>query len=87
MSKLIGSRAEVFHGTAERTSGGLRTKDLMLGKDGQIKSIAAHDAALERMKREGKKSMVKVFKPKKGKFTLQPKEGTAAYKKKIKKMI
>lgn len=86
-TKPIGSRAEVFHGTAERTSGGLTAKDLMLdAKDGQIKSVAAHQAALDRMKREGKKHLTKVFKPKKGTFTLQPKEGTKEYKKKIKKM-
>lgn len=86
-TKPIGSRAEVFHGTAERTSGGLTAKDLMLdAKDGQIKSVAAHQAAIERMKKEGKKHLTKVFKPKKGAFTLQPKEGTKEYKKKIKKM-
>ena len=88
MSKLFGSRAEVFHGTAEKTTGGLRAKDLMLdSKDGQIKSVAAHQAALYRMKSEGKKRLTKVFKPKKGKFALQPKEGTKDYKKKIKKMM
>ena len=87
-TKPVGSRAEVFHGTADKTSGGLRQKDLMLDpNDGQIKSVAAHKAALARMKREGKKHLTKVFKPKKGKFALQPKEGTAAYKKKIKKMM
>ena len=86
-AKPIGSRAEVFHGTAQKTSGGLRAKDLMLDpKDGQIKSVAAHQAALERMKREGKKHLTKIFKPKKGKFALQPKEGTKEYKKKMKKM-
>jgi len=82
----VGSRAEVFHGTAEKTSGGLMKKDLMMGKDGRIKSKAAHDAAVARMKSEGKAAMVKIFKPKKGKFTLQPKQGTSAYEKKIKKM-
>ena len=87
-TKLIGSRAEVFHGTAAKTSGGLTQKDLMLdAKDGQIKSVAAHQAALERMKKEGKKHLTKVFKPKKGKFALQPKEGTKEYKKKVKKMM
>lgn len=86
-TKPIGSRAEVFHGTADKTSGGLKKKDLMLDpKDGQIKSVAAHQAALDRMKREGKKHLTKVFKPKKGKFALQPKEGTKEYKKKMKKM-
>lgn len=82
----VGTRAEVFHGTAEKTAGGLAKKDLMMGKDGRIKSKAAHAAALKRMKKEGKKAMVKVFKPKEGKFKLQPKEGTKAYDKLIKKM-
>jgi len=41
---------------------------------------------LARMKSEGKAAMVRVFKPKKGKFSLQPKEGTKAYEKKIAKM-
>jgi len=86
-AKPIGSRAEVFHGTAAKTSGGLTQKDLMLDpNDGQIKSVAAHKAALKRMEREGKKHLTKVFKPKKGKFALQPKEGTKEYKKKMKKM-
>jgi hypothetical protein len=85
--KPVGSRAEVFHGTAAKTSGGLTQKGLMLDpNDGQIKSVAAHKAALKRMEREGKKHLTKVFKPKKGKFTLQPKEGTKEYKKKMKKM-
>ena len=39
--KTIGSRAEVFHGTALRTSGGLTKKDLFKGKDGRIKSRKA----------------------------------------------
>ena len=86
-TKPIGSRAEVFHGTAAKTSGGLTQKDLMLDpNDKQIKSVAAHKAALKRMEREGKKHLTKVFKPKKGKFALQPKEGTKEYKKKMKKM-
>ena len=82
----IGTRAEVFHGTADKTAGGLVKKDLMMGKDGRIKSKAAHAAALKRMKKEGKKAMVKVFKPKKTGFKLQPKAGTAEYEKKIAKM-
>jgi hypothetical protein len=55
-------------------------------KDGRIVSKAASEAALKRMKDEGKKAMVKVFKPAKKGFKLQPKEGTVAYKKLIKKM-
>ena len=34
----IGSKAEVFHGTKERTAGGLTKNDLFLDKDGRIKS-------------------------------------------------
>ena len=84
--KTFGSRAEVFHGTAEKTAGGLKKKDLFQDQYGAIKSKAASKAALERMEEEGKKAMVKVFKPKKSGFKLQPKVGTSAYKKLIKKM-
>lgn len=85
--KTTGTRAEVFHGTAMKTAGGLTTDDLMRSEDGRIKSKAACEAALARMKEEGKKSMVNVFKSKAGTFKLQPKEGTKEYKKKIKKMM
>lgn len=81
----VGSRAEVFHGTADKTAGGLSKKDLIM-KDGRIVSKAASKAALKRMKAEGKKAMVRVFKPKKTGFKLQPKVGTAEYEKKIAKM-
>lgn len=85
--KLIGTRAEVFHCTADHTAGGLRKIDLYLdAKDGQIKSKAAHKAALDRMKKEGSGHLVKVFKPEKGEFKLQPKQGTAKHKKLVKKM-
>jgi hypothetical protein len=85
-NKMIGSRAQVFHGTADQTAGGLKKKDLILD-DGRIKSKAAQEAALARMKNEGKKHLVKVFKPTKKGFKLQPKEGTKAYKMKVKKMM
>jgi hypothetical protein len=39
------------------------------------------------MKKEGKKHLTKVFKPTKKGFKLQPKEGTKAYDKKMKKMM
>ena len=82
---MIGSRAQVFHGTADQTAGGLKKKDLILD-NGEIKSKAAQQAALARMKKEGKKYFVKVFKPTKKGFKLQPKEGTKAYKTKVAKM-
>ena len=82
-----GSRAEVFYGTAAHTAVGLAKKDLVQDKYGNIKSKAAVAAAKKRMKDEGKKAMVKVFKPvKKGDFKLAPKKGTKKYKTLIKKM-
>ena len=36
--KIIGSRAEVWHGTAKKTSGGLLKKDLKMNKRGRIVS-------------------------------------------------
>tara|TARA_R110002072_G_scaffold5495_8_gene35171 strand:- start:1663 stop:1869 length:207 start_codon:yes stop_codon:yes gene_type:complete len=67
------------------TSGGLTKKDLVV-KDGRIVSKAASQAALKRVKSEGKKHLTKVFRPTKKGFKLQPKKGTAAYKKLVKKM-
>lgn len=81
----VGSRAQVFHGNADMTPGGLRKADLVQGADGSIKSKAAVAAAKKRMKEEGPKAMVKVFKAKKGTFKLQPKKGTRAYERLIKK--
>tara|TARA_B100001250_G_scaffold413733_1_gene448851 strand:+ start:2150 stop:2407 length:258 start_codon:yes stop_codon:yes gene_type:complete len=84
--QTFGSRAEVFHGTALKTTGGLEKTDLIQDKYGKIVSKSARKAALVRMKDEGKKHLVKVFKPKKSGFGLQPKEGTKKYKTLIKKM-
>ena len=85
--ETYGSRAQVFHGTALKTTGGLTKSDLVQDKYGKIVSKAARKAALERMKAEGKQHLVKVFKPRKSGFKLQPKEGTKAYEKRIKKML
>ena len=63
--QTFGSRAEVFHGTAMKTTGGLTKSDLVQDKYGRIVSKAARKAALTRMKSEGKQHLVKVFKPKK----------------------
>ena len=42
LKKTIGSRAEVFHGTAKKTSGGLMNKDLLKNKQGYIVSRKKH---------------------------------------------
>lgn len=43
--KTFGSRAEVFHGTAKKTSGGLEKKDLLQNKHGEIVSRKKHLSA------------------------------------------
>jgi hypothetical protein len=43
--KAIGSRAQVMHGTADHTSGGLTRADLFLDKYGNIKSKRASTSA------------------------------------------
>jgi hypothetical protein len=42
---LIGSRAQVMHGTAYKTSGGLTKKDLFQNKNGRIVSRKKHELA------------------------------------------
>ena len=43
--KLIGSRAQVYHGSAYKTSGGLRASDLLMNKAGRIVSSKKHHTA------------------------------------------
>ena len=60
---LIGTRAQVWHGTAYKTTGGLCKTDLMQNKSGRIVSKAKHNSA----KRE--KRLVKAgYLTKKGQF-------------------
>ncbi len=59
----IGSRAQVWHGTAKKTSGGLLKSDLMMNKAGRIVSKAKHITAKKEMR------LVKYgYGAKKGKF-------------------
>lgn len=44
-TKLIGTRAQVWHGTCKKTSGGLTKSDLMMNKHGHIVSKAKHMTA------------------------------------------
>lgn len=61
--QLIGSRAQVYHGTAYKTPGDLTKSDIMMNKHGRIVSVKKHNTA----KRE--KRLVKAgYLTKKGKF-------------------
>lgn len=62
---LIGSRAQVHHETAYKTTGGLKKGDIMMNKHGRIVSKKKH-ATAKREKRLEKAG----YKPKKGKFVL-----------------
>ncbi len=42
VERTFGSRAEVFHGTAKKTTGGLTKKDLIKNKHGEIVSRKKH---------------------------------------------
>jgi hypothetical protein len=63
LSKTFGSRAEVFHGNAKKTTGGLTKKDLIKNKNGQIVSRKKHLTA----KKEKRLEKYGYF-AKKGKF-------------------
>ena len=62
----VGTKAQVYHGTAKHTSGGLVKKDLMKTKKGRIVSRKKHAAGKKALKR-----LVKAgYKAKKGRFSL-----------------
>ena len=64
----VGSKAQVFHGTAKHTSGGLKKSDLMKTKAGRIISKKKHAAgkkAINKLRKLGyvaKKGTFKLFK-------------------------
>jgi hypothetical protein len=60
----VGSKAQVFHGTAAHTSGGLKKSDLVQNKHGRIVSRrkqAAGRKALKYLTRKGYKAKKGVF--------------------------
>ncbi len=65
-TRAIGTRAEVMHGTAHHTSGGLTRKDLKYNKHGRIVSRKAS----ERGKKALKHLIKAGYKAKKGSFKL-----------------
>lgn len=65
---LIGSRAQVWHGTAYKTPGGLTKRNLLMNKHGRVVSKKKHASAKKekRLEKAG-------YKPQKGKFMLMRK--------------
>jgi hypothetical protein len=70
--QTVGTRAQVWHGTAKKTSGGLMKTNLMKNKSGRIVSKAKHNTAKKEMRlvkygygtKKGEFGMVKLGKSK-----------------------
>ena len=68
----VGTKAQVFHGTAKHTSGGLTRKDLKYNKHGRIVSRKASEQGKKALKH-----LVKAgYKAKKGQFKLFTKKSS-----------
>ena len=67
----VGSRAQVFHGNADRTTGGLEKKHLMKNKHGRIVS-----RKMSRKAKKDKRLQNAGYFTKKGKFGSIKKKGT-----------
>lgn len=77
---LIGSRAQVWHGTAYKTKGDLVKTDLLMNKRGHVVSKKVYNRA----KREKRLEKAGYF-TKKGKFGWVKKDGKSSTKRKGKK--
>ncbi len=75
--KTVGSKAEVYHQTAKKTSGGLTKKDLMKTKHGRIVSKKKHALGKKSIKRLQKLGYV----AKKGTFKLFRKSDSKKHRK------
>ena len=72
---LVGSRAQVHHGTAYKTSGGIKKADLLQNKNGRVVSRKKHATA----KKEKRLEKAGYF-TKKGKFGFVKKSPKKAHK-------
>jgi hypothetical protein len=70
-SMLIGSRAQIWHGTAYKTKGGLTKSDLLMNKRGHVVSKKLYNRA----KREKRLEKAGYF-TQKGKFGWVKRDGT-----------
>lgn len=83
----VGTRAQVFHGTAKHTSGGLEKKDLMQNKMGRIVSRRKHNSAKREMRlvkhgfgtKKGKFGFVKLGSKRKSRKSSRKMKGGAAF--------
>jgi hypothetical protein len=81
-TKIIGTRAQVWHGTCKKTSGGLTKSDLMMNKHGHIVSRAKHNTAKKEKRllkagygtQKGKFGFVRIGNTKRGKGSRKSKK-------------
>ena len=82
--QTIGTRAQVWHGTAKKTSGGLIKSNLMMNKHGRIVSRSKHNTAKKENRllkhgfgtKKGKFGFVKVDSRKRGKGSKKMRGGS-----------
>jgi hypothetical protein len=79
---MVGSRAQVWHGTAKKTSGGLTRKDLLKNKAGRIVSKRKHFTA-----KKDKRLVKAGYLTKKGKFGFIKKDSKKKKSKTQKKKV
>jgi hypothetical protein len=90
----IGTRAQVWHGTAKKTSGGLTKSDLIMNKAGRIVSKSKHFSAKKENRllkhgygtQKGKFGFVKVGSRKHRKGSRKHRKGSRKHRKGSKKM-
>jgi len=81
----VGTRAQVWHGTSKKTSGGLTKSDLMMNKSGRIVSKSKHFSAKKENRllkngygtQKGKFGFVKIGSKKRGKGSKKMRGGMA----------
>jgi DVNP family len=83
MTITVGSREQVFHGTAKHTSGGLTKKDLMMNAEGEIVSrklskLAKHNDWADATRR-ARRELIKEGSLEKGEMLLM-KKGSELYR-------
>ena len=64
-AKLVGSRAQVWHKTAYKTTGGLNKSNLLMNKHGRVVSMKKHkhEKKIDRLAKHGIKAKRGVFGP------------------------
>ena len=82
----VGTRAQVWHGTSKKTSGGLTKSDLMMNKSGRIVSRSKHFSAKKEQRllkngygtQKGKFGFVKIGSKKRGKGSKKMRGGMSS---------